>query len=38
MLKVKTPSAKVLGVFFRPCSAAKTLCEHFEFHAVSHRC
>jgi hypothetical protein len=28
----------VLGVFFRPCSTTKTLCEHFVFHAVRRRC
>ena len=36
--QVKTPCTKVLGVFFRPCSTTKTLCEHFEFHAVRRHC
>ena len=38
IVNVKTPCTKVLGVFFRPCSTTKTLCEQFEFHAVGRRC
>jgi hypothetical protein len=36
--KHKPPCTKVWGVFFRPCSTTKTLCEHFVFHAVRRRC
>jgi len=35
---LKTPCMKVWGVFFRPCSTTKTLCQHFVFHAVRRRC
>ena len=36
--KHKPPCTKVWGVFFRPCSTTKTLCEHFIFHAVRSGC
>jgi hypothetical protein len=35
--QVKTPCTKVLGVFFRPCCDTKTLCQHFDSHAVVRR-
>ena len=37
-MKVKTPYAKVLGVFFRPHDTTKTLSQHFVFRAVRRRC